>query len=72
MYSNSVRELLSELTGGAAVFERGHMDVKKKKKSLMVCLIPLWEKKNPLMMQSSRGLPPANHLSNYEKHCLWF
>lgn len=47
MYSNSVRELLSELTGGAAVFERGHMDVKKKKKSLMVCLIPLWEKKIP-------------------------
>ena len=29
MYSNSVREILSELTGGAAMFERGHMDVKK-------------------------------------------
>lgn len=27
MYSNSERELSSELTGGAAVFERGHMDV---------------------------------------------
>lgn len=72
MYSNSVRELLSELTGGAAVFERGHMDVKKKKKKPDGVLNSPLGKKNPLMMQSSRSLPPANHLSNYEKHCLWF
>lgn len=47
MYSNSVRELLSELTGGAAVFERGHMDVKKKKKHDGVLNSPLGKKKIP-------------------------
>lgn len=48
MYSNSVRELLSELTGGAAVFERGHMDVKKKKKKPDGVLnSPLGKKKSP-------------------------
>lgn len=47
MYSNSVRELLSELTGGAAVFERGHMDVKKKKKPDGVLNSPLGKKKSP-------------------------
>ena len=74
MYSNKVRELLNEATGRAAVFERGHMDVKKKKRKKPdgVLNSPLGKKKNPLMMQSSRSLPPANHLSNYEKHCLWF
>lgn len=41
MYSNSVWELLGELTSGAAVLERGHIDVKR----LMVHLIPLWGKK---------------------------
>lgn len=63
-----VRELLSELTGRAAVFQRGHMDVAKADGAFNS---PLGEK-NPLMMQSTRSLPPANHLSNYEKRCLWF
>ena len=57
MYSNKVRELLNEATGRAAVFERGHMDVKKKnKKPDGVLNSPLGKKKkspNDAIIQES-------------------
>lgn len=43
-FSGILWELLSELTGGAAVFERGHMDVKKADGAFNS---PVGEKKSP-------------------------